>query len=284
MPAMRSAVKLVFVLLATSGWWPAPASAFSADGHRVVGAIAESRLCAQTRAWLAPLLSGNDLASAGVWADAIRDDPAWVEAKAWHFIDVDDREPLARAMHASTGNVLAAIDRFEFELADRTLAVEKRAVALRFFVHFVADVHQPLHVGRPGDRGGNDIDVRWGEARMSLHELWDGRLLLASEGLGAQDLAAAVGALAVGQEAAWQASGPIAWAEESRGYRPLIYDLARRRTPARLADRYIIGARNVLSLRLAQAGVRLAGRLNRLGCPGPGRITGQAVEPAGPTH
>jgi hypothetical protein len=289
MPAMRMTVKQVFVLTALLGQWPACALAFSADGHRVVGAIAETYLCAEARDYIAPLLQGNTLANAGVWADAIRDDPAWEHTKPWHYINVGDREPMERAMGGSQGDVLTAIAASERELADRRLPLPRRAEALRFLVHFIADVHQPLHVGRAEDRGGNDVEVRWGGNTMSLHEVWDGRLLLASERLGASDLAAAIAALAVGEEARWQASGPLDWAEESRAFRPLVYHLGAASRRGRLSDGYVTSARNVVSLRLAQAGVRVAGRLNRLACPGarPGAgagKTGQAVEPARPSH
>lgn len=288
MPAMPTGVKHVFILTAVSVWsggLPARALAFSAEGHRVVGAIAEQHLCAGAREYLAPLLEGTTLANAGTWADAVRDDPAWAHTKAWHYINVGDREPLARAMGGPQGDVLTAMAAAERDLADRRLPRDRRAAALRFFVHFVADVHQPLHVGRAEDRGGNDVEVRWGREAMSLHEFWDGRALLESQKLDAADLAAAIGALATGQIGAWQVGGPADWAEESRAFRPLVYDLGAAAGGGGLSKRYVAAARNVVDLRLAQAGVRVAGRLNRLGCPGqvPGK-SAQAVEPARPSH
>jgi hypothetical protein len=266
MPAMAAAVKSVVVLIGFA--MHSVALAFGAEGHRVAGAIAESYLCAEARAWVAPLLEGSTLANAGVWADAIRDDPAWAHTKSWHFINVGDDASLAGAARAGEDNVLAAIRRAERDLADPRLTSGERATALRFFVHFVADVHQPLHVGRAGDRGGNEVAIRWGEESMSLHELWDARLLLRSTGVRDRDLAFAIGALAVGQEAPWRSGGPLDWAEESRAYRPLIYALPRGRGRRQVSDRYVAMARNVVSLRLAQAGVRIADRLNRLACPG----------------
>jgi hypothetical protein len=98
----------------------------------VVGAIAESYLCADARAWIAPFLEGSSLANAGVWADTIRDDPAWAHTRPWHFINVGDGEPMARAIRNPEGNVLTAIDRSERDLVNLRLAVERRAAALRF--------------------------------------------------------------------------------------------------------------------------------------------------------
>lgn len=266
MPAMLAPVKPLLVLLVFL--WPALAGAFGAEGHRVVGFVAERHLCAQTRQWLAPLLEGTDLASAGVWADAVRDAPEWAHTKPWHYINVGDRESLAAASRRG-GNVLSEVARAEGELADERRPIAQRAAALRFFVHLLADLHQPLHVGRAEDRGGNTLDVRWGEKRMSLHELWDGGALLAGERLGARDLALAVDALSVGQEEDWTRGGLQEWADESRAYRPLIYGYSPpRKGAARLPGAYVAAVRNVVELRLAQAGLRLADRLNRLGCGG----------------
>lgn len=267
MPAMRPAVKQVFVLILLGAWWPGAAGAFSAEGHRVVGMIAETHLCDGARTWLEGLLDGSDLASAGVWADAVRDDPAWTHTRRWHYIDVGDRESLGAAQARSADNVLAAIERFERMLADERLPLRERATALRFFVHFVADVHQPLHVGRAGDRGGNEVAVRWGKQRTNLHAFWDAHELLKTMGLPTRDLAQALGALAYGQTSTWQASTPLGWAEESRAYRPLVYALPAMRDGVRLTPAAVAAARNVVGLRLAQAGVRLAGRLNRVACP-----------------
>jgi hypothetical protein len=284
MPAMRAAVKQVLLLMISIGH-ASVAGAFSADAHRVVGRITETYLCAETRAWLLPLLDGSTLADAGVWADAIRDDTAWRHTRGWHFINVTDRGSLDAARDRG-GNVLTAIREVERELSDARLSLQRRGQALRFLVHFVVDVHQPLHVGRVEDQGGNEIEVVWRDEPMSLHEFWDGRRLLRSQRLSHGDLAYAIGMLAAGQERQWQASSPLQWAEESRALRPMVYRLPAARDGARrLDDRYVAAARNVVSQRLAQAAVRLAGRLNRFGCPGlPVGGGVQAIEPAGATH
>jgi hypothetical protein len=270
MPAMRGPVKLWFSLILLAG--PLPALAFGPTGHRVAGLIADSQLCPRARDWLEPLLDGTTLANAGLWADWIRDDPAWANSRPWHYINVEDTGSLAGAARGSADNLLAALGRFEQELADQRLSREQRAQALRFFVHLLADVHQPLHVGRAGDRGGNDLEVSWRKReRRSLHSLWDAEQLLARERLSEADLARAIGALAADQAVRWRSGGPLDWAEESRAYRPLVYDLP----PAGadgvipLDQAYLATARNIVSLRLAQAGVRLAWRLNRLAGCGP---------------
>jgi hypothetical protein len=263
MPVMRCAVKLWITLMLLVVH--AAAVAFGPTGHRVAGMVAESHLCPQARQYIEPLLDGTTLANAGVWADWIRADPAWAHSKPWHYINVADTEPLEKAMRAGD-NVLIALARFELELADERLSRERRAEALRFFVHLLADVHQPLHVGRAEDRGGNDIDVAWRSKRQTLHALWDAEWLLERDRLTTPEVARSIGSLAIGEAQHWQASDALAWAEESRRFRPLVYALpgAGRSATIPLDAAYLATARNVLSLRLAQAGVRLAGRLNRI--------------------
>jgi hypothetical protein len=328
MPAMRRPVKLpssvrawARLLLCLALFAAQPAAGFGVEGHRIVGLIAEQHLCAGAPGWLAPLLEGETLADAGIWADIIRDYPRWKHTGPWHYINVADRGSMTRAMAASPDNVLAAIQRAEGELADKRRSVTQRAQALRFLVHFIADIHQPLHVGRAGDRGGNDIELRWGRQRLNLHALWDGQALLRERGVSTEQLARAIGALAVGQADRWQRVEPLHWAEESRAYRPLIYRLPEPEPVAAgsgaiaegygdpadkvksmqsVRDRgaalplipldaaYRVMARDILHLRLAQAGVRVATRINRLACPAGGpsasRQSGQAVESPSPTH
>jgi hypothetical protein len=245
---------------------PLRAVAFGAESHRLVGEIAERYLCRETRSYLAPLLDGATLANAGTWADAVRQDARWRHTGSWHYINVGDHEPLARAMRREQSNVLSVLARTERELADARLPRERRAEALRFFIHFVADVHQPLHVGRAEDRGGNDIEVRWGETPWNLHEFWDARGLLGGR-LDRAERLTAIAALADGAAPAWRGQEPRDWAEESRAWRGFVYSAVGREGRSRLSPGYVAGARNVVELRLAQAGVRLAERLNRLGCP-----------------
>ena len=268
MPAMHAAVKLLLSACLLLG--PLAASAWGPTGHRIVGLIAESRLCPDTRRYLEPLLDGATLANAGVWADVIRSDPAWAYTKPWHYINVGDTEGIATAAREHPPNVLSALADAERQVADRKLPREVRAQALRFFIHLLADLHQPLHVGRAEDRGGNDVEVLiFGRTRRTLHALWDAEFLLDWDALALEDNAAAIGALALNQAAAWQGREPLEWAEESRVYRPLVYALPAAGPDGliRLDDRYLVTVRGIVHLRLAQAGIRLAERLNRLGCP-----------------
>lgn len=267
---MRGAVHQALLLALLCA--PSAGLAFGPSGHRVAGHVADRYLCADTRAALAPLLAGMTLAEAGLWPDSIRRQPGWEHTRPWHFINVADRGSVARAARRDPDNVLAALARFEAELADRSLTSRQRGIALRFVVHFVADIHQPLHVGRVDDRGGNLVPVLVNGRETNLHALWDAEPLRPAGVAGPRDWARSLAGPSAATLARWQRARPVEWARESQALRPRVYAFGPVGEPARLPADYLDFARSTVDQRLLQAGVRLAGRLNALlgpagGCP-----------------
>ncbi len=224
--------------------------------------IAEQHLCPGARQGLAPLLGTMSLADAGVWPDQLRSRPEWAHSKPWHYINVADHGSVAVAARASDNNVLAALARFELELRDQGLSLEQRSIALRFIVHLVADIHQPLHVGRWQDRGGNRIAVTVRGKASNLHAVWDGLALSAAARRRPGDYARRMSAIDEPELKRWQAADPLVWAEESMAMRPAVYAFGSASVPSVLSQRYLDAARIALDQRLAQAGIRLAARLN----------------------
>jgi hypothetical protein len=136
-------------------------------------------------------------------------------------------------------------------------------------VHLVADIHQPLHVGRYRDRGGNTIEVRIGRKKTNLHAYWDSDAL-------EQDIDSphAYAARLVNRsrpvESGWRAAEPVDWAVESKAYRDEVYAYPRN-PESGIAEpdaAYQARALEIIGLRLYQAGVRLAGELNGVFCGG----------------
>jgi len=239
------------------------ASAFGPEGHRVAGLVAETYLCTKARREVARLGGGADLARLGVWADRVRGDARWPGNAAWHYINVDDAEPLE---HARGGNNLWwALEHFGAALADPSLPAAERGVALKFFVHFVVDAHQPLHVGREADRGGNAIELAFGDRASNLHRFWDSDVLRSTT----PSAARYAGLIAPRAERLWRArrdSPPRAWLEESRALRAQVYGFELE--GGRLSADYVRRAERISEERLAMAGVRLAAELNRRFCRG----------------
>jgi hypothetical protein len=272
MPVMRIALQhiiaaVVLMLLSTY------TQAFGPTGHRIVGTIAESWLCPAALRETERLLGDQSLAEAGLWPDWIRGDRQWRHTSPWHYVNVADDVPMEQASGGDRGDVLQAIERFRGELADPQISDEGRAQALRFLAHFVADVHQPLHVGLAEDRGGNSIAVRVDGRSSNLHRVWDAEALLREDRrrheYGDEEQTEALRALTAPERAALQASSVLDWAAESRDFRSYVYNYPPPPAGAKaeLDTAYLDGAGEITRLRLSRAGVRLAGLLNVLYCP-----------------
>ena len=268
---MRLGVQVI-AFLGVLGCAIPSALAFGPTGHGLVGVVAENYLCADAKREIDLLLNGETLARAGLWPDWIRSKAQWEHSKPWHYINVDDDEPVEGVTGQVDGDVIQAIIRFRAELADERLDAERRANALRFLAHSVPDVHQPLHVGRASDRGGNTISMRVAGKKTNLHALWDAESLLQMDGLKFNDEVRLLAALAEADSQAIRAAGPLEWARESQALRGFVYAFPSRQRgfPVEPDAAYLSAARTIIRLRLAQAAARLARQLNDIFCE-PGR-------------
>ncbi len=234
------------------------------NGHRIVGEIATRHLSEEAAAAVEALIGPIDLAQAGTWADEIRSDSTWDHAAPWHYITIEDDQTLETAPRNPDGDIVEAMERFEAVLRDPKADHEAQAQALKFMVHFVGDVHQPLHVGRGADRGGNGITVYWFGDRTNLHSVWDTRII-ENQHLSFTEFTRFIDHATEAQVAAWQRASYADWVAESKALRDFVYDFGPdnegEETP-RLGYGYAYRATPVVRQRLLQAGIRLAGLLN----------------------
>lgn len=258
----RRAGVLLVTLAATLLAAP-PALAWGPLGHRIVARLAQAQLTPAARAEVESLLAVNGdryLDQVANWADDLRhSDPAlWQRTKRLHFVNFHSRDcifvPPVDCRRDECA--VAAIQKYSAILADRANSPVARAEALAFVVHFVADVHQPLHADYRDDAGANDVHVLWRGRETSLHRVWDSGLLdsahLSTAGY-TRKLSAERSPLTTG-------GTPAEWAEEScRLDRDGgVYPAAPVITVA-----YVARERPVAEMRLRQAGARLAVLLNR---------------------
>lgn len=280
---MRRVARLVTVLLAWTLAWPA--QAWGPLGHAIIAQLAQRQLNADARAEVLRLLgaaNADGLADVSSWADAIQDDPAeralWQRTRRQHYVDF--RGPACEfepALDCRAGQcVVAGIAHYVAVLADRSQDDAVRAEALKFVVHFVGDVHQPLHAGYRNDRGGNAWQVRFDGRGSNLHRVWDTGLL-ASRRLAAPAYARLLGGQPglPPQAAAVDAGAYVRWAQESCRIttQPGFYPQARR-----IGAAYVRAERPVAEQRLRVAGQRLAAVLNAALASGAPR----GPQPAGP--
>lgn len=253
----------------TRAWWTlvlcvacAPVYPWGLTGHRVVGRIAENHISPAAARAVHGLLGPDSLAEVSTWADQIKSDPAWEHTRPWHYVNIPDGESYASARENPAGDVVSALRRFEATLRRPEADRGERIVALKFLVHLVADVHQPLHVGRPGDRGGTDVAVSWFGHPTNLHAVWDYQMVDATK-LSFSELARFIDDAGPDEVARWQRSGYLDWVAESMAVRNAVYAIGN----GRLGYAYWDRNRPLLERRLLQAGVRLAGLLDSIFTP-----------------
>lgn len=230
-------------------------------GHRIVARLAEAQLTPPVRAQVRQLLDAqgaHHLADVAVWADDLRDsDPAlYRRTSRLHFVNFHAPDCLYDPPRdcRNGGCVVAAIDKYARILGDRSLPEAERAQALDFVVHFVGDVHQPLHASYGDDAGGNDYQVRWQGRGTNLHRVWDSTMLD-----DAHLSAAEYARMLLDERASPDGGGaPAQWAEESCRIARGVYPPTRNITRA-----YIERERPIAEQRLRDAGVRLAALLDR---------------------
>jgi len=239
-------------------------------GHEVVGTIAQELLTDDAEKAVQDLLGDRTLAEVANWADEVRGTPEYAYSAPYHYADLPhgvDEFDLTRDC-PSQGCVVRAINDYAAVLADTFKFKDKRIEALKFLVHFVGDIHQPLHAGYADDKGGNTISVRLFNKKTNLHAVWDSGLI---EHTGkdvdtlASDLLSKLNAT---KTAKWTAVlDPSDWATESHGL-AVSYAYAHPNGTAVVANEnlgtdYYDDGIEIVNEQLSKAGVRLAAVLNR---------------------
>ncbi len=239
-----------------------PAFAWAPQGHEIIAAIARAHLTPAARAKSASLLGGDSMfVLVASWADEVRD--ARSQTAPWHYVDIPlDAKGYDPRRDCPGGQcVVAQIEYDARKLGDANAAKPARAEALRFLIHFVGDVHQPLHAADHGDHGGNDVIVHWGRQRGSLHHVWD-QTVVAALGADAMTVAQNIDAsLTPGQRLRDSGGAPADWANESLADARVIYGQI---NGPYLARDYAQRQRALVTDRLAKAGLRLAALLNKI--------------------
>jgi nuclease S1 len=243
-----------------------PAWGWGRLGHRVAGKIAEGRLTPTAKAAVAALLEpGETLADVSTWADEVRRDRR--ESGPWHYINIPITEPKYDAKFVpKEGCVVTKIDDFRKILADTSRPRIERQEALKFLVHFVQDMHQPVHVGHRDDRGGNDLQVQFFDRGSNLHSVWDSGLIEHANHTEAEWVESLSKTITPELADAWSKGGPPDWANESleiaRGAYRNPTDNTELKKGAKLGQPYQDTNLPLAERRVTQAGVRLAWILN----------------------
>ncbi|KAL1304451.1 hypothetical protein AAFC00_003447 [Neodothiora populina] len=281
---------LATALLGSTALWIPQVSAWGTLGHETVAYIAQDRVAAHTKTWAQGILSNTStsyLAGIATWADTYRYTSAGSYTAPFHFIDAEDSPPKSCSVDydrdcGTKGCSISAIANYTQRVVSTSLSDTQVNYALRFLVHIIGDLHQPLH-DEALSVGGNDIDVTYDGTSTNLHHIWDSNM--AEQLVGGYSLkdartwATTLGkAITSGtyksQVSSWTKgldttdpiSSALSWAQEANAYvcSTVIPSGVSAVENKDLSTSYYDDAIPIVELQIARAGVRLAAWLDAI--------------------
>ena len=234
------------------------------DGHHIISIIADSYLTTEARTGISDLLGNETLLEIDTWADSVKRDPQYEWSRPLHYLNPVksmDEFVLERDCPPQ-GCVVSAIVKYRAVLQDKETTREQKAEALKFLVHFIGDIHQPLHVSRAEDFGGNNIRVEFFHNVMNLHSVWDTAIIKRTKKYWydyGQEITSGITPENIRE---WQNDDPILWAKES--YQISLEYAYKIPKTMQLDQEYFEHNLPIIEKRLAQAGVRTAYILNAI--------------------
>lgn len=234
---------------------------WSKTGHRTIGLVAEEHLTRKTKKALRKLLNGESLAEVANFADEIKSDRKYREFSAWHYVNFAADAKYGDAKPSEDGDIITGIEKCISIIKSEASSPEDKSFYLKMLIHLIGDLHQPLHVGRLEDRGGNDIQVQWFDNGSNLHRVWDSNMIN-QYGMSYSELAESLPRISKKQEKAIQEGTVLDWAEESQEIANKIYDSVE--VGEKLRYRYNYLWWETLEKQLQKGGLRLAQVLNSI--------------------
>ncbi|MFL2997741.1 MAG: S1/P1 nuclease [Candidatus Neomarinimicrobiota bacterium] len=227
-------------------------------GHRIVGKVGETYLTKNAKTQIRKLVGHHDLSRLSNWADEIKSDSNWDHAWDWHYCTIPDNEEYSQGKHK--GLAVEKVNEFIKTLKNRKAPKEERIIALKFLVHLIGDLHQPLHVGNGLDKGGNTIKLKWFGENTNLHSIWDTKLIELQKLSYTEYSNYLLLNIDYAKIREWQSHNVQDYILESKELRTQCYNFK----SDNLKWDYFYKHKSLLEMRLLQAGVRLSGELNRI--------------------
>lgn len=236
-------------------------------GHRAIGKIAQNHLSAQAQAAVKEILGDQSLSDVSTYADEIRSKPEYKKTGSWHYINLPvglTREQFNLRVNALTqDNVYTALMQCEQDLQSKLTSRDQKIFALKFIIHLVGDLHQPMHVSREEDKGGNSIQLNFNGQGSNLHRVWDSGLI-EKQGLTYEQLAASIDKATPSEMKKWQAQPIIDWLYESYQASSQLYKEVDSMKSRSIGDSYYNEHITLVGDRIEKGGIRLAGVLNTI--------------------
>lgn len=245
---------------------PLHSMAWGMLGHRIVAQIADSYLTNKARKQIAMILGNESIAMTSNWPDFIKSDPSYNYLSNWHYINlkaglsVSDIQNYLQQDTAT--DAYTKINFLVSQLKNKELEQSKKLMYLRLLIHIVGDIHQPMHVGRFEDLGGNKIKVLWFNEPANLHSVWDEKLIDYQQ-LSYTEYVTAINHTTKSQRLDWQKQPVSQWIIDSYQIAQQLYGEIRE-PDQKLSYRYNFDHVQTLNDQLLKGGVHLAGLLNEI--------------------
>ncbi|MRI00383.1 S1/P1 Nuclease [Kriegella sp. EG-1] len=253
--------KTIFLLLFSIQFSFAEVPVWSKTGHRTIGEVAQQHLKGKTKKALRDLLNGQSLAAVSNFADEIKADSIYRKYNAWHYANIGKGKVYGDDKPNSYGDLVTAINECKKIIKDENSSKADKTFYLKLLIHFIGDLHQPMHIGRLEDKGGNDIQLQWFNQGTNLHRVWDSNMIN-DYGMSYTELADKLPKINKKQVNAIQQGEILDWIEESHILADRIYDSVE--MGDKLYYRYSYVWWSTVETQLQKGGLRLAKVLNDL--------------------
>ncbi len=254
--------KLAFLLVLTFNITFAGTPPYwSKTGHRVIGDVAQAHLTGKAKRAISKLLDGQSLAAISNFGDEIKADTIYRKFSAWHYVNIPQGKTYNDIEPSKYGDLVIGVNTCITKIKDENNSKDERAFYLKMLVHLVGDLHQPMHVGRLVDKGGNDIQVQWFNDGSNLHRVWDSNLI-EQNGMSYSEMAVSLPHLNKKQKIAVQDGNLLDWVEESHLIADNLYESVE--VGEKLYYRYGYVWWPTVEKQLQKGGLRLAKVLNDL--------------------
>lgn len=228
-------------------------------GHRATAEIATGYLTDKAKAAIADLLDGDSPAFVSTFADEVKSDRAYDEYNIWHYINIPEGKEYEDIKEEVGPNIIYAIDKVKKGLKDKNATREQKQFYLKMLIHLIGDLHQPMHIGRPEDWGGNKVIVFWFGQASNLHKVWDEEMLDSYQ-MSYTELAMNQKRISKDEFKNIQKGNAVDWLKENYQITKEIYDSAD--NGKYLSYDYMYVWMPVVREQLQKGGIRLAKELN----------------------
>ena len=258
-PMIKHINFLFFLVFSFNNTQALPIPEWGPTGHRTIGAIAQKHLNKKTNKEIEKILQGESLAMVSTYGDEIKSDSRYKKFDTWHYVNFPFDTKYKDSKKNPKGDIVMGINYCISILRNNNSSEDDKNFYLKFLVHLIGDLHQPLHVGRADDRGGNDIKVKWFYKNSNLHRVWDSDMI-ESWNMSYTELALNTQKMSNQQVNEIKRGDILDWTYESQKLAQKVYNSAK--NGDKLSYKYSYENFSTVRKQIQKAGIRLAKILN----------------------